>query len=157
MHQFLKIFIFRFVVRALLCLLFFTLTWGHTYWFLEREGGEREGEKHHVRGKHWSVASHTHPDGGLNPQRRCVPWQGIKSATLPFAGRYSTKWATVAGAFFFFFCFKHSITLSILFSMCFFGLFLAFGFEYQSTNRGLLTLPPLIIFLRLFGVELKTK
>ena len=40
----------------------FILTWGYAYWFLERE------RNIYVREKHWSVASHTCPNWGLNLQ-----------------------------------------------------------------------------------------
>ena len=45
------------------------------YLILERGGGrKKEGERNiDVREKHQSVASHTCPDLGLNPQPRLVP------------------------------------------------------------------------------------
>ena len=41
--------------------------------------------------KHQLVASHTHPDWGLNPQPRYVPWPGIKPATFWCTGRHSNQ------------------------------------------------------------------
>ena len=45
------------------------------YLFLEKgEGKKKERERNiDVREKHWSVASHTHPDWRLNLQPRPVP------------------------------------------------------------------------------------
>ena len=41
--------------------------------FREREGGRGWGREEHWCEKHWSVASHTCPNWGSNPQPRCVP------------------------------------------------------------------------------------
>ena len=63
--------------------------------FREREGREKERERNiDVREKQCLVASHIHLNLGLNPQRRRVPWLGIRLVTLCFAGRHPTHWAT---------------------------------------------------------------
>ena len=57
--------------------IFFIFRWG--------KGGRKRGrEKLDVREKHPLVASLLHPDGGLNPQPRRVPWLGIKPLTFCF-------------------------------------------------------------------------
>ena len=54
------------------------------------EGGHgrvRERERNmDVRGKHPSAASCTHPNWGLSPQARYVPWLGIEPADFQFTG-----------------------------------------------------------------------
>ena len=50
-----------------------------------------------MRKKHWSVASRTHPDRGLNLQPRYVLWPGIEPATFWCRERHSNNWATWPG------------------------------------------------------------
>ena len=59
-----------------------------------REGERKRGRATSVWEKHQSVASHTHPNQGPNPQPRRVPWPGIKPVTFCFAGQGPTNWAT---------------------------------------------------------------
>ena len=62
------------------------------YLFLEREEG-REKEKERYIG----CLLHA-PHWGPGPQRRYVPWLGIKLATFWFTGQHSITWATPARA-----------------------------------------------------------
>ena len=77
--------------------LFFSNNFLRTYLCIFREGGregEREREKHpHVRETSIDCLSHM-PNWGPSPQPRHVSWLGIEPATLHFAGRYPTHWAT---------------------------------------------------------------
>ena len=72
--------------RFWVCFFFFP----HWRTFIDfRERGreeERERENIDVREKHRSVASHTRPDWGSNPQPRHVPWSGIEPVTFQFTG-----------------------------------------------------------------------
>ena len=53
------------------------------------KGREREREKNiDVKERHWSIASHTHDDQGLNSQLRHVPWLGIEPLTFWFMRWY---------------------------------------------------------------------
>ena len=53
---------------------------------------ERERKKNtDVRDKHRSIASSTHPDRGLNPQPRHMPWPGITPATFWCTGQHCNK------------------------------------------------------------------
>ena len=45
-----------------------------------------------------SVASHMHPDWGLNMQTRCVPWLGIEPATFWYMGQCSNQLSHMARA-----------------------------------------------------------
>ena len=72
---------------------FLILTWGYTHWLQRerKEGGWREKETDRdrdadLRERHQSVASHTCPDRGLNPQPRYMPWPGIEPTTFQFMG-----------------------------------------------------------------------
>lgn len=57
----------------------------------ERAAG-REGEKNiDVREKHQSVAFHTYPNWGSNPQCSYVPWPGIKLSTFQCSGQHSVR------------------------------------------------------------------
>ena len=74
---------------------FFILTWGHTYWF-EREGkGRRETGRETLMWERsvdqMSVAFHTHPNRGLNPQPRHLPWLGIKLTDFWFTEQCSNQ------------------------------------------------------------------
>ena len=86
---------------------------------LERKEGREKNID--TREKHWSLASHTHPDPGLvpgprticiqirghrhwhqeqrsNPQPRYVPWPGIEPTTVWLWDDAPTNWATLARA-----------------------------------------------------------
>ena len=59
--------------------------------------GQREKRRErniHVRQKYQSVAYHTCPNQGPNPQPRRVHWPGIKPVNFRFAERCPTNWAT---------------------------------------------------------------
>ena len=59
----------------------------------------KEGERNiRVREKYWWVASCMHPDKGLNPQPRHVPWLGIEPVTICFVGQRPTNWASLVRA-----------------------------------------------------------
>ena len=62
------------------------------YFWREGKGG-REGEKHWCESKTLIVASHMHPERGLNLQPRHVSQLGIEAATSGLAGWCSTNWA----------------------------------------------------------------
>ena len=79
-------------VLVILTELRFILTQGYVLLILESDG-ERERKKKNtdVRDKHRSVASSTHPDRGLNPQPRHMPWPGITPATFWCTGQHCNK------------------------------------------------------------------
>ena len=72
--------------------------------FREREEGvgveERVRERARNidgREKNQSAASEMHPDCGLNPQRRYMPWLGMELATFWYMDNAPTNWASWPG------------------------------------------------------------
>ena len=51
-------------------------------------------EGHDTQEKRQSVVSCMHPDRGLNPQPRHVPWPGVRPVTFGFAGQCPTNGVT---------------------------------------------------------------
>ena len=84
-----------------LCFLLLILTQGYVFIDLREKGrgGGRERAKHWCeRERHWSIASCSYPDRGLNLQSRYVPWLGIKTATFGCMRWFSNQFCHVARA-----------------------------------------------------------
>ena len=83
---------------------FLILTWGYVYCSCRERGREGEGRetervnREREGEKHWSVASHTHPDRWRNLQPRNGPWPGIQAATFWHMGQCSNQLGYQAGA-----------------------------------------------------------
>lgn len=76
----------------------FTVTWANYFHLLFKQVFLFRDRKEGKREKHQSATSRTHPDQGVNPKPRYVPWPRIKPDTFCVGDDAPFNWATPARA-----------------------------------------------------------